>query len=64
MAEKPLKRFDRPLMRVSLSDLILVTIIFYYSRGRVMNGMSIASWANYIGTNVLLGGEYADWVEI
>ena len=26
---QPLKRFDRPLMRVSLSDSILVTLIFY-----------------------------------
>ena len=27
MVEKPLKSFDRPLLRVSLSDSILVTVI-------------------------------------
>ena len=30
MAQQPLKNFDRPLMRVSLSNSILVTLIFYY----------------------------------
>ena len=29
MAQQPLKSFDRPLMRVPLSDSILVTLIFY-----------------------------------
>ena len=29
MAQQPLKSFDRPLMKVSLSDSILVTLIFY-----------------------------------
>ena len=29
MAQQPLKRFDRPLMRVSLPNSILVTLIFY-----------------------------------
>ena len=29
MAQQPLKSFDRPLVRVSLSDSILVTLIFY-----------------------------------
>ena len=28
MAQQPLKSFDRPLMRVSLSNSILVTLIF------------------------------------
>ena len=31
MAQQPLKSFDRPLMRVSLSNSILVTLIFYLS---------------------------------
>ena len=29
MAQQPLKSFDRPLMKVSLSDSILVILIFY-----------------------------------
>ena len=29
MTQQPLKSYDRPLMRVSLSDSILVTLIFY-----------------------------------
>ena len=28
LAQEPLKSFDRPLMRISLSDSILVTFIF------------------------------------
>ena len=35
MAQQPLKSFDRPLMRVSLSHSISVTLIFT-TRGRVM----------------------------
>ena len=30
MAQQPLKSFDRPPMKVSLSDSILVTLFFYY----------------------------------
>ena len=29
IAQQPLKSFDRPLMRVSLSNSILVTVMFY-----------------------------------
>ena len=58
MAQLPLKRFDRPLLRNSLSNSLLVTLIFY--RGRVMGDKSIVSWANSIGTKVLLGREYVD----
>ena len=29
MAQQPLKSFDRPLMRISLSNSILVTLTFY-----------------------------------
>ena len=29
MAQQLLESFDRPLMKVSLSDSILITIIFY-----------------------------------
>ena len=29
MPQQPLISFDRPLMRVSLSDSLLVTLIFY-----------------------------------
>ena len=50
-----LKNFDRPLMRVSLSNLICLYL--FSTRGRVIGDMSIASWANYIGTKVLLGGD-------
>jgi hypothetical protein len=32
----------------------------FSARGRVMDGKSIASWANQIITKVLLGREYAD----
>ena len=41
LAQQPLKSFDRPLMRVSLSNSILVTLIS--TRGRVMGDKSIAS---------------------
>ena len=34
MLQKPLKSFDCPLMRISLTDSVLVTFIF--STGRVM----------------------------
>ena len=44
MAQQPLKSFDCPLMRVSLSDSILVHL--FSTRGRVMGDKSIASWAN------------------
>ena len=30
MAQQPLKSYERPLMRVSLSNLIILTFIFYY----------------------------------
>ena len=53
MAQQPLKSFDRTLMRVSLSNSILVTLI-------VVGDNSIASRDNQIGTKVLLGREYAD----
>ena len=32
------------------------------SRGRVMGGKSIPSWAIEIGAKLLLGCEYADWI--
>ena len=44
IAQQPLKSFDRPLMRVSLSNSILVTLVS--TGGRVMGDKSIASWAN------------------
>ena len=44
MAQPPLESFDRPLMRVSLSNSISVTHIFF--RDRVMSCKSIASWAH------------------
>ena len=58
MTQQPLKSFDRPLMNGSLFNSILVTFIFYYRQSD--GDKSIASWANLMGTKVLLGREYAD----
>jgi hypothetical protein len=41
VAQQPLKSFDSSLMRISLSNSILVTLVS--TRGRVMGDKSIAS---------------------
>ena len=58
-AQQPLKNFDRPLVNISLSNSILVNL--FSTRGRVMGDKSIASWANQIGTKVLLERDYDDY---
>ena len=60
MAQQPLKSYNRPLMRVSLSNSILPKHLFF-TRGRVIGDKFIASWVNWIWTKILLGREYADY---
>ena len=44
MAQQPLESFDRPLMKVSFSNSILVTLIIF--RGSEMGDKCIVSLAN------------------